>query len=73
MIANANSVVQLAIHIKYGIMIHVNVSLKSIVYTKKDYSWNPRTCICENSKYLKRNIDDSVIASDEIVLRIVHQ
>ena len=20
---------------------------------KKGYSWNPRTCICENSKYLK--------------------
>ena len=20
---------------------------------KKDYSWNPNTCICENSKYLK--------------------
>ena len=34
---------------------------------KKDYSWNPSTCICENSKYLKSNVDNSVIASDEII------
>ena len=29
---------------------------------KKDYNWNPSTCICENSKYLKSITDDSVIA-----------
>ena len=34
---------------------------------KKDYCWNPSTCICENDKYLKRIIDDSVIVCDEII------
>ena len=34
---------------------------------KKDYSWNPSTCICENSKYLKSITKTSVIACDEIV------
>ena len=26
---------------------------KSYHKCEKDYSWNPSTCICENSKYLK--------------------
>ena len=34
---------------------------------KKDYSWNPSTCICENSKYLESIADDSVIVYDEII------
>ena len=34
---------------------------------KKDYSWNPCTCICENSKYLKSITDTSVITCDEII------
>ena len=34
---------------------------------KNDYSWTPSKCICENSMYLKNNVDDSVIASDEII------
>ena len=34
-------------------MINVNVSVKSIKSCKKDYSWNPSTCICSNSRYLK--------------------
>ena len=33
---------------------------------KKDYSWNPSACTCENSKYLKIVIDTSVITCDEI-------
>ena len=32
-------------------MKHVNVSVKIIVHPKKDYSWNPSTCICENGKF----------------------
>ena len=32
---------------------------------KKDYSWNPSTCICESSKYLKSIADTSVIECDE--------
>ena len=35
---------------------------------KKDYSWNPGTCICENSKYLKSVVDTSVTECDEIVI-----
>ena len=35
MAANENSIVQLAIQIKNGIMKHVNVSVKIIVYAKK--------------------------------------
>ena len=34
---------------------------------KKDYSWNPSTCICENSKNLKSIVDASVIVCDEIL------
>ena len=41
-------------------MIHVTASVKSIARAKKNCSWNPSTCICENSKYLTRIVDDSV-------------
>ena len=34
-------------------MINVNASVKSTVRTKKDNSWNPSTCICENRRCLK--------------------
>ena len=34
---------------------------------KKDYNWNPRAYICENSKYLKSIADTSVMACDEII------
>ena len=34
---------------------------------KKDYSWNPGTCICDNDKYLKNIADTSVIACDGII------
>ena len=34
---------------------------------KKDYSWNPSTCICENSKYLKNvtEYDKIIIVMDD--------
>ena len=35
---------------------------------KKDYSWNPSTCICENSKCLKSVADTSVTKCDEIII-----
>ena len=35
-------------------MKHVNVSVNIILHTKKDYSWNPSTCIFENGQYLKK-------------------
>ena len=31
---------------------------------QKDYSWNPSTCICENSKYLKSIADNTEIVCD---------
>ena len=34
---------------------------------KKDYIWNPATCICENGKYLAIIIGDSMIKYDEII------
>ena len=34
---------------------------------KKDYNWNPSSCICENSKYLKRIANTSVIEFFEII------
>ena len=34
---------------------------------KKDYNWNPSTCICENSKCLKDTVDNLVIVCDEII------
>ena len=37
---------------------------------KKDYSWNPSICICENRKYLKSIADTSVIKCDEIITAI---
>ena len=34
---------------------------------KRYYSWNAKTCICENSKNLKHIFDYSVIPFDEIM------
>ena len=44
------------------------MDVKIIVNAKKDYSWNPSTCICENSKYLKGIADTSVTECDEIII-----
>ena len=35
---------------------------------KKDYSYNPTTCIWENSKYLKSIADTSVTECVEIII-----
>ena len=46
------------------VMINANLSVKCIVCAKKiivGNSWNPNTC--ENSRYLKSIVDDSVTAS----------
>ena len=52
-IINANSIVKHVIQIKNRIIKYVYVNAKIIIKCKKDYSCNPRTCICVNSKYLK--------------------
>ena len=43
------------------------MSVKSIVHAKKNYGWNSSTCICENSRYLKSIVDDSVVVCNEII------
>ena len=40
---------------------------KNYVKCKKDYSCNPSTCICENSKYLKSIADTSMTQCDETI------
>ena len=57
----ANSVVQHVTQIENVTMKHVSVTVKIIIHAKKDYSWNPSTCICENGKYLKSIADTLVI------------
>ena len=74
MIVNANSIVQNVIQNKKGIIKHVNMNVKNIMRKcEKDYSWNPSTCNCENSKYLKSVGNISVTECDEIVIVIIYQ
>ena len=40
---------------------------KKYYTSKKCYIWNPSTCICENSRYLKDIADNSVIFFNKIV------
>ena len=49
--------------IKSGVTIIVGACVKNQKYSvcKKDYSWNPDICSCENGKYLASIIDDSMI------------
>ena len=76
MIVKASSIIQQSVHIKNGIIKHVNVNVKIIAKVelskkcqimKKDYSWNISTYVCENSKYLKSIADTSVITCYEII------
>ena len=41
---NIDLMKQNVIQINSGIMINVNVSVKNLMYVKKDYIWNPFTC-----------------------------
>ena len=45
------------------------MSVKNIIYVKKDYIWNPSTCSCENGKYLATIIEYSAIMYDELIER----
>ena len=64
MIVNANSITQYVIQINKGTIKHVNANIKNYCTCKKDYSWNPSSCIYENSKYLKST---SVSECDRII------
>ena len=44
------------------------MNVKIDVSAKKDYSWNPSTFICENSKYLKSIADTSMTEYEEIII-----
>ena len=48
-------------------MINAKVNVKSIAHGKKDYSWNPSTCICKDSTYLKSIFDNLVIVYNYII------
>ena len=67
MIVNANLIVQHTILIKNEKNDKCQYECKKYWTCKRDYSWNPSTCICENSKYLKGISDTSVIAHGEII------
>ena len=61
MIVNANSIAQHVIRIK-------NCKCKNYHKCKKNFSWNPSKCICENSKYLKIFADTSVTECNIIIV-----
>ena len=83
MIANKNEARTMAKHISYDCKYKYNSTTfisnqkwtnetcqckcKNYHKFKKDYSWNPSACICENSKYLKSIADTLVIACDEFI------
>ena len=67
MILNAHPIVKLAIQIKIWSNKTCQSERKSYRKCKKDYSWNPSTCICEDSKYLKSIADTPVIMCDKII------
>ena len=53
------------IQINGGITINIEVTVKKIMYVKKNYVWNPATCNCENGKYLA-SVMDKVIFNEII-------
>ena len=48
-------------------MILAIASIRCIVYAKNDYIQNPSACICENGKYLKSIVDNSILVCNEII------
>ena len=68
MSVNVNSIVQHVIQNKKWNNKTRQCECKNYYKSKKDYSWNPNACICENSKYLKNMADASVTKCDEIII-----
>ena len=60
----ANAIVQHVIQNKNGIS---QFECKNYNY-EKYYSWNPSTCICENSKHIKSVVNTSVTECNKIVI-----
>ena len=65
MTVNANPIVKYVIQISNKIC---QCECKNYLARKKDYSWNPSTCICVNSKYLKSITNTSVTECHEIII-----
>ena len=61
----AKDVIQIKFRIKVNIDINAKIQEKHVY--KKCYVQNPATCSCENGRYAKSIIDDSVIMCDEII------
>ena len=58
------------IQIKSGTTINADASAKTelnMMCAKKVHIRNPRTCTCENGRYLENIINDSVVTCDEII------
>ena len=55
------------IHIENGIIINVDVSVKNIIFVKRDCIWRRTTSNSENGKYFTSIIYDSVITSSEVI------
>ena len=73
MIANKSKTKTMTEHISCNCKCKQNNSssqceCKSYRKYKKDYSWNPSTCIYENRKYLISIADTSVTECDEIIV-----
>ena len=66
-IVNGNSTAKNITQTRNEIMISVDVSLKSMMRSKKYYILNAGTCIPKMSAYLESIGDDSEIICDEIV------
>ena len=63
-IVNANSIVQHVFQIKNKTC---QCECRHYRKCKKEYSWNPNRCICENRKYLTSIAYTSVIMCDEVL------
>ena len=46
------------------------MNVKKYQKCKKHHSWDPSTCICENSNYLKSIANTSMIECDETISAI---
>ena len=68
MAVNANLIVQHVTQFKNGIKKTCQCECKHYCKCKKDYNWNPNTCICGNSEYLEIIADTWVFECDKLYL-----
>ena len=54
MMENKNEARNLKEHISCDCKCKLNSTKRKIIISAKNYSWNPSSCICGNSKYLKK-------------------